>query len=226
MTLDLLCRCRQTECTDSSMVLLLASNKSKVLFLEPKKKRRLSRKQTEKGYKTEQARLFRSFQLQTYIHTSDHDHIQEKTLNHHSSHIPGFLSKPLSLLLQLLLLVVVIPGSSSNHIEQADSCSSTIHPSPSAKRFFFWQQEEEEEDALLRALRRRDPPNPKNTLIFSYVSRGFVAEILMMGVLGFCSADEKMNYRRRSSCHLPRDYNRSKAHWKILLGFSSSERLL
>jgi hypothetical protein len=35
MTLDLLCRCRQTECTDSSMV--LASNKRKVLFLEPKK---------------------------------------------------------------------------------------------------------------------------------------------------------------------------------------------
>ncbi len=47
-----------------------------------------------------------------------------------------------------------------------------------------------------------------------------------MSVLGFCSADEKMNYqsRRRSSCHLPRGYNRSKAHWKILLGFSSSER--
>ncbi len=97
MTLDLLCRCRQTECTDSSMVLLLASNKSKVLFLKPKKKRRLSRKQTEKGYKTEQARLFCSFQLLTYIHTSEHDHIQEKTLNHHSSHIPGFLSKPHSL---------------------------------------------------------------------------------------------------------------------------------
>jgi hypothetical protein len=69
-----------------------------------------------------------------------------------------------------------------------------------------------------KALRRRDPPNPKNTLIFKYVSRGFVAEILMIGVLGFCSADEKMNHqsRRRSSCHLRRGYNRSKAHWKKL----------